>query len=152
MDDEDYEYLSAFKWHWVKDGNTVGYAARNCRLSINKRVTLLMHKAIFNHLGLRDSIDHINRNGLDNRRNNLRPATQQQNNYNKPVKNTSGFKGVSIYFNKKKNIFRWRTRVYANGKNIPVGYFKDKVEAAKAYDREVIKWQGNFAWLNFPSS
>lgn len=94
-----------------------------------------------------EQIDHINRNKLDNRKENLRVCSCSENQWNrdKTRSNSSGFKGVS--FHKKAN--KWQ--VYIRIKNIPkyIGIFPDKVSAAKAYDNEAKKLYGKFAFLNF---
>ncbi|MBA7655390.1 hypothetical protein ES703_63294 [subsurface metagenome] len=94
-------------------------------------------------------VDHINYNGLDNRKANLRLATLTQNNrHTRRTMNpgSSKYKGV-CWYNREK---RWAVRITANGKNIPLGYFKDEIEAAKAYDKAARKYHGDFAALNFP--
>jgi hypothetical protein len=91
-------------------------------------------------------IDHINRNGLDNRRANLRPATVAQNAQNSRMrKNRSGYKGV--WFAKDKG--RFRTAIWHNNKRIYLGYFNSKIAAALEYDRAAKKYHREFAVLNF---
>ena len=95
-------------------------------------------------------VDHINHNGLDNRKANLRIATRAQNSrYSKKTKNkfSSNYKG--LYFHRLER--RWRVRITENGRTRYVGQFKDEIEAAKAYDRAARKYHGEFASLNFPS-
>jgi hypothetical protein len=90
--------------------------------------------------------DHINHNGLDNRRCNLRPVTEVQNAANRRVRTDSscGFKGVI----KKGNV--WRARAYRDGIRIHLGYFASAEDAARAYDDFVFAIHGEFAALNFP--
>jgi hypothetical protein len=94
--------------------------------------------------------DHINRNGLDNRKANLRPATHTQNIWHrrkfKPY-SRSKYKGVDFA----KDMKRWRARIRVNGKRIYLGSFKNELEAAKAYDHAAKKYHGQFASLNFKS-
>lgn len=105
----------------------------------------LLHLCIF---GRRDRmvVDHVNRNRLDNRRSNLRFCTRAQNvvNAKKPVTNTSGFKGVT--WDKAKR--RWKAQVYHCGKNVFIGNFGSKHEAAAAYDRTVTMLHGEYATTN----
>tara|TARA_R110000824_G_scaffold217121_2_gene403649 strand:+ start:61 stop:615 length:555 start_codon:yes stop_codon:yes gene_type:complete len=92
--------------------------------------------------------DHINGDPLDNRKENLRICTGAENQRNKgPQKNnTSGFKGVYWHKGSKK----WSAQVAYNKKNIYIGCFKDKEEAARAHDAKAKELHGEFAYLNFP--
>ena len=93
-------------------------------------------------------VDHINHNGIDNRRANLRLATHRQNSYNRIhfTKNPSSkYKGVSF----RKRTKKWDAKIRYDGKNKHIGSFKDEIEAAKAYDEAAKKYQGEFAALNF---
>lgn len=94
--------------------------------------------------------DHINGDHLDNRDENLRPATHQKNMMNRgPQKNNkSGYKGVSWIANKRK----WHAQIKFNGVHIFIGYFVDKIDAARAYDRKAIELFREFAYTNFPRS
>ena len=93
-------------------------------------------------------VDHIDGDGLNNRRSNLRPATPSQNNANrrKSRQNTSGFKGVSYYH----RTSRWRAYVGVDGKAIHLGYFDTAIDAARAYDAAALEHFGEFARINFP--
>jgi hypothetical protein len=146
VDPEDFERLNKHKWYASKWGNTF-YAVR-CAGPRNKTKYIRMHREIMrppDHL----VIDHINHKGLDNRKANLRNATRAQNNYNRvAIKRkgaTSKYKGVAWKKEKKK----WRAHIYFNGEGIFLGYFKDEIQAAKAYDKAAKKYYGQFAYLNF---
>ena len=88
-------------------------------------------------------IDHINMNKLDNRRENLRICTHQQNQHNrtKQSNNTSGFKGVS--FNKEKQKFE--ARIGIDGKSKFLGYFDTAEKASECYKQAALKHHGDFA-------
>lgn len=94
-------------------------------------------------------IDHINHNGLDNRRTNLRHVTRQQNMFNSRgyKKRTSIYKGV-CQGKKNKKYGRWVSYIKHNGKTIYLGSFTDEVSAAKAYNNAAIEKFGKFACLN----
>ncbi len=93
-------------------------------------------------------IDHRNRNGLDNRKKNLRGCTRSQNYANCPAPKTnkSGFKGVR--WDKTRN--KWKAEISLNDKNLHIGRFLNIEDAIRAYDRKAIELFGEFAYLNFP--
>jgi hypothetical protein len=94
-------------------------------------------------------VDHKNRVRLDDRRENLRPATRQQNctNADRRAHNKSGFRGV---FEGEPG--KYRVSISVNGKRINLGTFNEKVRAALTYDEAARKYHGEFAVLNFPKS
>jgi hypothetical protein len=92
-------------------------------------------------------IDHIDGNGLNNRRANLRKCTRSQNISNRRViqkNNTTGFKGV--YFDSKKKLYR--TMIGAKGVRYRGGRFKSPIDAAKKYNELAVKHHGEFARIN----
>lgn len=91
-------------------------------------------------------LDHKNRIKDDNRIDNLREATKQQNAANSKIRsdNTSGFKGVT--FNRR--VGRWVAQIHVNGKGIGLGYFAAKEDAARAYDTAAVKHFGVYACTN----
>ena len=149
VDPADYADLSRYKWRLRKTkGKNVLYAERSIRRPDGKYTRLLMHRQLIEPpAGY--VIDHINGNGLDNRRANLRPATAAQNAWNAKKRNPrSGYKGVWLAGDK--NL--WRAAIVCDGQRRHLGYFKDKREAAKAYDEAAIIFHGDFAVLNFPKA
>lgn len=144
VDPEDYLKLCSYNWQLNKCTHT-GYAWRGF-MKEGKKITLYMHREIMQP-PKGTLIDHINRNGLDNRKANLRFATLTQNNWNsvKPKGAGSRFCGVR----KHKPSGRWRAVLYHKGSLIHLGYFDTDVEAAQAYDAEAKKLRGPFAVLNF---
>ncbi len=148
VDTDDFERLNKHKWFAVKSTNTF-YAGRTVHFG-KKSISIRMHRQVI-HLPDHLFVDHINHNGLDNRKANLRPATCAQNNYNRILlrkSKTSKYKGV----NWKKEARKWIVRIGVNGKQKQVGYFKDEIQAAKAYDEAAKKYHKEFAALNFPDS
>ena len=139
VDDEDFEKINSSKWCY-----SGGYAMRMC----NGKMTQ-MHRVILDTpIGF--DTDHINRNKLDNRKDNLRIATRSQNSYNKPVmaKSISGYKGVSLF----KRTGKWTAQICPNYKKIHLGYFNTPIEAAVAYDKKALEIIGDYASLNFPNA
>lgn len=110
---------------------------------------MLMHREI---LGLKDGdarvVDHIDHNSLNNQRSNIRICRQQQNcfNQNSHKDAISPYVGVTRHTGWDKYIVRF----WHQSKNIYLGAFDDKIEAAKAHDRAALKYRGEFAFLNFP--
>lgn len=142
VDSTDFERLSKFVWYEVAGAGGLMYAAR----SVGRR-NVFMHREI---LGLTDARrgDHWNGDGLDNRRENLRPCTHAQNCANrKPRIGTSSYKGVTWHKGQRK----WVARVRVAYKLIHLGSFDDEILAAKAYDRAASGNFGEFAPVNFPT-
>lgn len=141
VDDADYDYLSQFRWYALKKKETrTVYAVADIE---SKRIS--MHRLILAPPSCLE-IDHINGDGLDNQRKNLRPATRQQNSCNlqrAPRNNKSGYKGVFQVENGK-----WRAVVKAHGKNHYLGRYATAQQAAEAYNEAAKLYHGEFASLN----
>lgn len=126
VDDENFEKLNQYKWCVFKPG-TVFYAVRNTR-GVNPRRLIYMHRIITNAPESM-AVDHINGNGLDNCKSNLRVVTRRQNNQNKHIEKSSIFPGVS--WNKRDE--NWKAQIKINGKSKYLGCFKIESEAHEAY-------------------
>ena len=148
VDDEDYKYLNQWKWCFI----TAGYAQRVKHISGSKKNRvlehILLHRVLMN-CSKGQQVDHINGDGLDNRRENLRISTQAQNVRNKGFSknNTSGYKGV-IFIKSGTRSKRWTARLTYNYKPISLGYFDTSIEAAIAYNKAASIYFGEFARLN----
>ena len=145
VDNDDYFRLNKYKWHTSR-GRSTFYAVRDIRTGKNKQKEIIMHREI---MKTDDEfyVDHINGNGLDNRKANLRAATALQNSWNcrkTRRKKSSKYKGVSWL--KRQKI--WQSRIQANGKMIFLGNFKDEKKAAEVYDQAAQKHHKEFAVLN----
>ena len=95
-------------------------------------------------------IDHINRNGFDNRRENLRVVSQKENSRNQGLHKLqkNGFKGIRKRPSKHQEI--WQAFIMVDYKQINLGYYKTKEEAARARDIGTLKYHGPYGHLNFP--
>lgn len=145
VDDEDYESVSRFKWTLLPKG----YAS--CIMFMgnlnHKRVlcTMKLHRLIMRPPDSME-IDHINHNGLDCRRSNMRICTHQQNQYNQISRyGASQYKGV---IRERRPHKCWRARIKHNNKLISLGFFYNETEAAIAYNQKAKELFGEFANLN----
>lgn len=134
FDDADEALIANRRWH-LKEYANVKYAARSgFDPKTKKTACIRMHREI---LGLTDRkvlVDHINGNGLDNRRCNLRIATKSLNGLNcgKRRNNKSGYKGVFRHTSG-----RWATMIRIKNKSVHIGYFDTAEEASAAYRAKV---------------
>ncbi len=147
VDDEDYEEMQLYRWHAIRSRHT-WYAATSIRNEVTgKYADVRMHHMVIPQLPPGRTIDHVNGNGLDNQKRNLRSATptQQARNASVPSNNACGFKGV--YFEKRRKV--WHARIKVNGRSRFLGSFSSAEEAALAYDEEARAEFGEFARPNF---
>lgn len=107
-----------------------------------KRLTPSMHRLIMGE-PVGKAIDHIDGDGLNNRRCNLRLASVAENSRNtgKKATNTSGFKGVSWRADRQK----WQVHIRTGGRRLSLGHFSDLQDAARAYAVACAKYHGEFA-------
>jgi hypothetical protein len=142
VDDEDYDRIASFKWY-VSLQKTSTYANRDTCES-GKRTTVSMHRFIMQPpKGMR--VDHINGDGLDNRKANIRVCTPGENLCNqRRIRGLSAFKGVSYWTHG----LRWRAQICVDGRRIFLGSFPDEPSAATAYDAAALFYHGEFACTN----
>lgn len=141
IDDKDYKKVNGNNWHIKKDKGMT-YAETNIKVKSHYKLFTL-HRLV---MGIKN-VDHINGNGLDCRRKNLRRATQHQNIMNRRAnkKSTSKYKGVSYHKITKK----WNAQIQVNGNKINLGYFNSERQAGKVYNKRAKQLFGKFANLNF---
>ncbi len=140
VDDSDFESLSDFKWHLTNTGRAGRIARTNGKKHNGKKHTVLMHRQILN-AGPGEQVDHKNMNPLDNRRDNLRLCSFNENQWNrrKYSNNSTGAKGVASRGN------RFRARIQVYGKSIFLGSFVSLELAQEAYAKAASKYHGEFA-------
>jgi hypothetical protein len=150
IDASDEDRIAAYRWYAMFDkGGTVVYAYTRGSAGI----PLYMHRLVIDApVGI--EVDHRNRNGLDNRRGNLRLATRSQNaaNRGKP----GGYAGrptSSVY----KGVYKhgqcagWQAKITVDGRRRHLGMFADEADAARAYDAAALAAWGDRARPNFPN-
>lgn len=149
VDDEDYEFLRRVgRWHIHKKKGDPSIHVRHCyKLANGKLFNVFMHWLVAAQAGLDTSktMDHVDRNGLNNTRLNLRPATPAQQKMNSSIhrNSVSRIKGVRLLPSGS-----WRARIRINNKLLHLGCFPSKEEAAAAYRIAAIKYFGEFASPN----
>jgi len=146
VDDEDFDFLMQWRWFAWTPGYSTFYARKTCKVvpGVHSR----MHREVMGryHNVWGSILDHIDGNGLNNCKSNLRFCTHAENSRNAGPNalNKSGIKGVCWHVRSKKYI----ATISLNRKLIHIGYFTDPIEAAKAYNEAAIKYHGEFARLN----
>lgn len=134
IDEEDFKLFKKYKWYVT----VRGYITRDV-----KGQKLLFHRMIMNcPAGM--YVDHIDGDPTNNKKENLRIVTHQQNMMNKMKRNNRKYKGVYWQEHAKK----WRSSISVNQKRIHIGYFNNPVEAAMAYNTMAIELHGEYAKLN----
>lgn len=143
VDEADLDLVAPYRWHVHANGYV---SARPRRAGVRSRIYL--HRLILDP-GPGLTVDHINRDKLDNRRANLRPATHTQQKANQPLRpdNTTGYRGVSRHAGG-----GWRAQITIGRRQIYLGRFTDPHAAAREYDRAALSVWGEFAVLNRPDA
>lgn len=132
VDDEDYEWLSAMNWH--RTG--LGYAAHGWAENGKPRL-VLMHRLLTCALGFLDKVDHINGNRLDNRMENLRLCNDSINGLNPNNRGKGGKSGIRGVYQHHRG--RWSARIMVRRKNVWLGLFDNKEDAARAVSMRLIE-------------
>ena len=147
VDDEDFEFLSKWKWH-----EDQGYAKRSSRIEGSwptKYKIIPMHRVIMKTPDDMD-VDHIDHNKTNNQKINLRNVTRSQNNMNRFSQNgsTSSYKGVCWDSNRK----RWMAKIGLSGKTKYLGRFEKEEDAALAYNFAALEYFGEYSMVNTVNS
>lgn len=142
IDDVDFELVSKHRWH-ARAVKNRSYASSKIN---GKNVSL--HAYLLTPPQNSD-IDHIDGNGLNNQRFNLRICSHMENmaNQKQHRDSKSPYKGIW----RAQHCDRWAVQLVYRGRKLYLGLFKDPIEAAKAYDLKAKELHGSFARLNFPA-
>jgi len=144
VDDSDFDMLSKFKWFAYDIGNST-YAARSV-LKDGKRTSIYMHRVILELSDTSVYCDHIDGDGLNNTRNNLREATPMQNQRNSKSRKNSSSKFIGVSWDGSRD--KWQANICVNKRLLYLGRFQDEVEAASRYNIAANMYFGEFARLN----
>lgn len=143
-DDEDCDKISKYRWRLHKNQAGNFYAIAHGPVINGKEKSIRMHHVIMNN----SFIDHINGNGLDNRKENLRPSNHKRNARNRQKL----YKKEGILHSKYKGVTRhgkkWRAGITVDGKYICAGRFENELDAALAYNDLAIKFFNEDSFLN----
>ena len=142
IDEADWDLVRGYRWYAQKGGSTYYAQATISREGGGQR-GILMHRLIIGLNNPKIHTDHIDGNGLNNRRDNLRACSRSENMHNRGAyaTNMSGFKGVSWH----KQRGKWQAQIKFNGKNRHLGLYSTPEEAHQAYCRAAIDLHGDFA-------
>jgi hypothetical protein len=137
VDDDIYELIKVYKWHTMKNYN-IFYAARNTSRKDdpqNKQYHIYLHHLVVGKPPKGMDVDHIDGNGLNNQRSNLRVVLHRKNTQNLLKQRMGRLVGAS--WNKRDK--KWRADIQINGKRVYLGYFDSEQEAHETYMKELEK-------------
>lgn len=134
IDLSDVDAVQKHQWYF-SSGYAITNTPNNGRLYLHRFLLQPSNKQL---------VDHINRDKLDNRKNNLRICKSSDNNHNRALNNPNGFRGIT--WNKRKH--KWASQISIGNKNKGLGYFTSKLDAARAYDEKALELYGRYARLN----
>ncbi len=151
VDDEDFDFLNQWKWN-SQVGKYTTYVGRVFRVPyenyprLSKVSLVAMHREVMK-CPKHKMVDHIDHNGLNNQKSNLRICTRAQNRQNsRKVTKTHSSKYKGVCWAKSKN--NWRAQIVIPKRIQYLGYFSDEKEAALAYNKAAKQFFGKFACIN----
>lgn len=147
VDDDVFDKLSGYSWYLLNGKYPARHRTKS-EVASGEPSVIYMHREIMGAIKSKETVDHINRDTMDNRRENLRLCSQRLNNLNKPPhsNNKCGYKGV-----RKKSGERsvpWEARIQLDGKRASLGHFDNPHDAARMYNFWAHDLFGEYAHLN----
>lgn len=143
VDDADYDFVN--QWKWCAHRNQQRWYAERGEYSTGKCVMIKMHRLLMNTpIGI--VVDHIDGNGLNCQRSNMRNCTNKQNLANRASSKNSSSKYLGVFYHSHRK--RWAAALRKDKKKIYLGYFINENDAALAYNKAAIIHHGEFANLN----
>lgn len=142
VDADDFDWASQYAWHH-KPSSLTGYARASVSIQ-SKPVHYYLHRLVL-RARPHENVDHINRNGLDNRKQNLRFCNLSQNMCNRTSTNKTGYRGVYPIEGKFRAVVQFKHTVKYGSRRLT------SAEAAVDYDSLALELHGDFATLNFPA-
>lgn len=145
VDDEDIIIANRYKWHALRGRNTF-YAVNNVCIDKQERPIYLHRLLLGLDAGDIRQVDHVNHNGLDNRRENLRIVDHRKNQWNSHPRSNCVSKYKGVTWDKQRG--KWQARCMVDGHRYCIGRFDDELSAAIAYNSFATKCFCEYAFLN----
>lgn len=141
VDDEDFDFLNRFKWAASKCGKD--HYAVTSYYHQSKKYKIYMHRLILLAFDKIVIVDHQDRDTFNNQKSNLRMCSKMQNQWNNRLRDgaSSKYRGVSFHAQSRGYV----AQIANKGENIYIGYYRNEIEAAKAYNDAAIRLRGEFA-------
>ena len=141
IDDQDFLLAEQYRWHALRKRHTTYVQTGVYSSRTKKQKTMSLHRLLLN-AKKGEMVDHIDGDGLNNRRANLRIVTASQNQWNRRLNRETGRKGVRFV--------GWEAAIKVKGRRIMLGHYDTEAEAVAAYDKAALHHFGEFARLNKP--
>lgn len=146
VDTADWPLVEPYSWHVERAKKTYYAKTLTGMWSTKNKRGLRIHRLL---CPTAEQVDHIDRNGLNNRRSNLRPATNQENNMNRGKKEGTSSSLIGVSWDKARN--KWQSGIKIDGKRISLGRYTTAEEAGRARDCKALELFKDRAVLNFPN-